>query len=200
MNIQGHNWGNHLVQTRTELPGAGFSWNRYSTNGPKTEPLLTLPAIKESEFLIKNAHPAVWEEKKWGVEIPGHIKVKVLIERHLAMLYQNRTARCLPGYNRTAKNRQTQCRRQGTGLPQPDWLRQLTPWPTRPLSEMPPTPTGRYSGAQCSQIVNLLAGYPKSQTSLPWAEFFPLVASAHDSQHDTDCNPDILTDEGTSTG
>jgi hypothetical protein len=42
MNIQGLNCGNCLAQTRTEPPGAWFSWTRYSTNAPKTEPLLTL--------------------------------------------------------------------------------------------------------------------------------------------------------------
>ena len=42
MNIYGHNWGNRLVQTRTEPAGAGFCWNRYIRNGPKTEQLLTL--------------------------------------------------------------------------------------------------------------------------------------------------------------
>jgi len=39
-----------------------------------------------------------------------------------------------------------------------------------------------------------------SHTALPCAKFFNLDASAQDSQHDTDFNPDMLTDEGTSTG
>jgi len=45
MNIHGLNWGNRLVQTRTEPAGAGFCWNRYIRNGPKTEPLLTLGVV-----------------------------------------------------------------------------------------------------------------------------------------------------------
>jgi len=39
-----------------------------------------------------------------------------------------------------------------------------------------------------------------SHTSLPRAEVFTLGTYAQDSQHDTDFDPDILTDEGTSTG
>jgi len=50
------------------------------------------------------------------------------------------------------------------------------------------------------QIVNLPAGYAYSHTSPPCAEFVTLDASAQDSQHDTDFDPDMLTDEGTSTG
>jgi hypothetical protein len=42
MDIQELNCANHFAQTWTEPPGAGYSWNRYSTNGPKTEPFLTL--------------------------------------------------------------------------------------------------------------------------------------------------------------
>jgi len=65
---------------------------------------------------------------------------------------------------------------------------------------MPPAPTGNSSGAQQAQIVNLPAGYAYSHTSLPCAEFLTLDASAQDSHHDTDFDPDMLTDEGTSTG
>jgi len=50
MNIQGLICGNRLAQTRTEPAGSRFSWNRYSRNGPKTEPLPTLimPALMSS--------------------------------------------------------------------------------------------------------------------------------------------------------
>jgi len=68
------------------------------------------------------------------------------------------------------------------------------------MPEIAPDPPGNDSGAQHSQIVNLLAGYTYWHTSLPSAEFFTLDASAQDSQHDTDCDPEMLTDEGTSTG
>jgi len=42
INIGGLNWGNRFAKTGTEPAGSGFSWNRYSRNGPKMKPLLTL--------------------------------------------------------------------------------------------------------------------------------------------------------------
>jgi len=39
-----------------------------------------------------------------------------------------------------------------------------------------------------------------SHTSVACAEFLTLDASALDSQHITDFDPDMLTDDGTSTG
>jgi len=69
-----------------------------------------------------------------------------------------------------------------------------------PLLGIPPAPTGYNSGAQLSQIVNLPAGYAYAHTSLPWAEYCTLNVSAQDSQHDTDFDPDMLTDEETSPG
>jgi len=69
-----------------------------------------------------------------------------------------------------------------------------------PCSGTPPAPTGNTSRAQCSQIVNLPASYTYSHTALSGVEFFDRDVSAQDSQHDTDFDPDMLTDEGTSTG
>jgi len=63
-----------------------------------------------------------------------------------------------------------------------------------------PTLHGNNTGAQYSQIVNLPARYVYSHTSTPCAEFFTPDAYAQDSQHDTDFDPDMLTDEETSTG
>jgi len=57
----------------------------------------------------------------------------------------------------------------------------------------PPAPTGNTSGAQPSEIVNLPSGYTYSHTALPSAEFFD---DDEDTQHDTDFDPDMLTDEG----
>jgi hypothetical protein len=54
--------------------------------------------------------------------------------------------------------------------------------------------------AQRSQIINLPAGYAHSEKSLQCAEVLTLDASTQDSQDDTDCYPDMLTDKGTSTG
>jgi len=57
----------------------------------------------------------------------------------------------------------------------------------------PPAPTGKTSGVQPSEIVNLPAGYTYSHTGLPCAESFD---DDEDTQHDTDFDPDMLTDEG----
>jgi len=157
---------------------------------------LSRAAIEETRFLIKKPHAEVREGKKWGVEFLGHDMMKAVIERHPAMLYQNHMAGCLPCLNGTATNLQTHWRRKGTGAPPPDRHREPTP----SLPKMSPVPTGENSGAQHSLIVNLLAGYAYSHTYLPCAEFSTLDASAQDSQHDTDFDPDMLTDERTSTG
>jgi len=69
-----------------------------------------------------------------------------------------------------------------------------------PLPGMPHTPTSNNSGSQHSEIVNLPAQYVYSHTSYTFAEFFTVNTSVQDRQQDTDFDPDMLTDEGTSTG
>jgi len=150
------------------------------------------PSIEETPYLIKKSRAEVWEEKKWGVEFPGHNKVKTVIDSHPAMLYQNQTDRCLPSQNGTAQNPQTCWRCKGTGAPSPEWRRQTTPettpplprtpplpWTpplprTPPLPETPPVPPSNNAGAQHSGIVEVLAGYAYSHTSLRSAESFTL--------------------------
>ena len=66
-------------------------------------------AIEEMNYLIKKLRTEVREEKKRGVECPGHKKVKAAIQRHPAMLRQNQTSSCLSCQTGTAKNPQT-CR------------------------------------------------------------------------------------------
>jgi len=157
-------------------------------------------AMYETRFLNKKPCGKVRDEKKLGVEFPGHRKVKDALEWHPAMRHQHHTPGCLPRQNGIAKNPQTQWRRKRTGTPPPDRRRQPPPEQTPSLPETPPAPTGHNSGAQHSQIINLPAGCVYSHTSLPWAEFVTLDASAQGSQQDTDVDPDMLTDEGTSTG
>jgi len=152
-------------------------------------------AIKETNYLIKKPRAEVREEKKRGVEFPGHKKVKAAIQRHPAMLCQNQTAGCLPCQNGTTKNPQTRWRAEGTGAPPPDGHRERTPEPTPPLPGMPPTPTGNTSRVQLSQIINLPAGYTHLHIALPCAEFF----DDEDTKHDTNFDPDMLTDEGQNT-
>jgi len=150
-------------------------------------------AIEQTKYLVNKPRAKVRVEKKWGVEFPGHNKVKAAIQRHPAMLRQNQTSGCLPCQNGTAKYLQTRWRRKGTGAPPPTRRRERTPDPTPPPPGTPPAPTGNTSGAQPSEIVNLPAGYTCSHTALPCAEFFD---DDEDTQHDINFDPDKLTDEG----
>ena len=157
-------------------------------------------AIEETQYLIKKHCVKVREEKKRSVELPGHKMLKAVIERHPAMLHQNKMVRFLSCQNGTTQNPQTRWRRKGTAAPPPNGCRQPTPEPTPPLPSKPPAPTSHTPGPQHSQIVNLPAGYADSHTFLPCAGFFTVNAPAQDGQDDTDFDLDILTDEGTSTG
>jgi len=136
--------------------------------------------IGEMQYLMKKPRAEVWEEKKWGVECLGHKKLKAAIERHMAMLCQNQTDGCLSWENGTAKNPQTRWRQKGTGASTPERCRQTTPEPMPPLPQMPPQPAMpaappcNKAGAPHSQIVNVLAGYVYSHSSLPCAELFTL--------------------------
>jgi len=49
-------------------------------------------------------------------------------------------------------------------------------------------------------MVNLPARYAYSHTSLPCAESFTVDASAQNSQHDSNFDPDMLNDDESSTG
>ena len=79
--------------------------------------------IEEMQQRVKKPRAEVQEEKKPGVEFPGHQKVKPPIESHLAIVYKNHTAGCLPCQmvqqrNRRPaggqKNRRTSSRPGGT--------------------------------------------------------------------------------------
>ena len=106
------------------------------------------------------------------------------------------------------KNPQTRWRRKETGAPPPNPRRQQnpeptaepTPEPTPPLPGTPLASTGNISGHQRLEIIKLPASYTYSHTSHPCAESFTLDASAQESEHDSDFDPDMLPDEGTSTG
>jgi len=150
-------------------------------------------AIEETKYLIKKPRAEVREEKKRGVECPGHKEVKAAKQRHPAMLRHNQTPGCLPCQNGTTKNPQTGWRRKGTGAPPPARRRVQTQEPTPPQPSTPPAPTGNTSGAQPSEIANLPAGYSYSHTALRCAEIFE-----HDegTEHDTNFDPDMPTDDG----
>jgi hypothetical protein len=48
--------------------------------------------------------------------------------------------------------------------------------------------------------LSICGPYILLHTSLPWSELFTLEPDALDCQHDIDFDPDMLTDDGTSTG
>jgi len=157
-------------------------------------------AVEETQYLIKKPRAEVREEKKRGVEFPGHNKVKAAIARHPAMLGQNQTHGCLPCPNGTAKNLQTRWRCKGTGAPPPNRRREQNPEPKPPLPGTQLASTGNISGDQHLEIINMPADYTYLHTSLACVESFTLDASAQERKHDTDFDPDMLPDEGTSTG
>jgi len=153
-----------------------------------------------TQHLITTPHTEVWEECKRGVEYPGHRQVKTAMETNPAVLRQNHTDGCHHCQNSSRKNSQTRWRCKGTGAPSPNRHRQPTPEPTPPRPRTPPEPSSDNAGAPSSQIDNLPPGYVVSHTPLPCNQFFNLDAYAQYSQHHTDFNPDMLTDEGISTG
>jgi len=62
---------------------------------------LLCASIGEWQYLIHEPHGAGQEEKKRGVEFPGHNNMKVAIARHPAMVHQNYTSRCFACQNGT---------------------------------------------------------------------------------------------------
>jgi len=150
-----------------------------------------LAAIEETQQLIKKPCAEVREEKKWGVEFPGHKELKAAIERHPAMVDRNHTAGCLPCQNGTSKNPQTRWRRKVTGAPPPQ---PAAPPPERPpppgMARAPPGVTDGYESYEIegmpSMCVYLHSPHPNTQ-------FFNHNAYAKDSKRDKDCIPDILS-------
>jgi len=156
--------------------------------------------IEEMQYLIKNTLTEVREGKKWGVEFPRQKKVKATIERLPAMRCYNHPDRGLPSQNRTTNNLHIPWRCTGTVASPPDQCRLWTPERTPSEPQTPPAPPGNNAGAHPTQIINVLARYVYCCTSPPWAEFYTLDAYTQDSQHNSDFDSDMLTDDGTSTG
>jgi hypothetical protein len=161
-------------------------------------------AIGEMQNLITKTRTNVRNKKKQGVQFPGHKQVKAAIERHLAMLCHNHTPGCLLWQNGTRYNPQTHCRCKKPGAPPPNRRRQQTQEPTpEPTSSLPKTPsatTSDTSGARHLDLINSLAGYAYLLICHSCAKSVTLEISGQDSEHDTDYDPDMLPDEGSSTG
>ena len=174
----------HLSSNMAKIANGGFSRT----------------ALEAVQYLIKKPCAEVHEEKKPGVEFPGHNKVKPGIERYPVILHSNHSNGCLRCHNGRAQNAQTHWGLKATSPPSPEQHRQLTPEPTTSLPGMPAAPPGFNEVAQHSQIDNLPPGYLYFHTPLPSAQLLNIDAYALDSQPDTDYNLDMLTDEGTSNG
>jgi len=52
--------------------------------------------IEEMQYLMKQPVAKVRNEKKWGVEVPGHEDVKAAMKKHLAMVCGNQMDGCIP--------------------------------------------------------------------------------------------------------
>ena len=142
-------------------------------------------AIEETQQLIKKPRAEVREEKKRGVEFPGHQKVKAAMERHPAMVYKNHTAGCLPCQNGTAKNPQTRWRRKGTAAPPPE--------PAAPPPGTPPAPPGDAEGNESYEIEGMPSRCVYMHSPLPNTQFFNHNTFAKESKRDKDYNPDLLS-------
>jgi hypothetical protein len=70
--------------------------------------------IEETKNLIKKPRAEIREEKRRGVELPGHKSVKAVIEKHPSMIYDNHLTGCLICQNKVARNPYTRWRRKGT--------------------------------------------------------------------------------------
>jgi len=104
-------------------------------------------AREETLLLIKKPCTEVQEEKKRSVGFPGFRKVKTVIERHLALHYENETDGCLHCKNGTTKHARTRFRPKAPGAP-PQVRRNLpTPELQPPPPGKPPAPPGAHNGA-----------------------------------------------------
>jgi len=142
-------------------------------------------ATEETQQLIKKPRAEVREEKKQGVEFPGHQKVKAAMERHPAMVYKNHVAGCLPCQNDTAKNPVTHWRRKGTAAPPPE--------PAAPPPGTPHAPPGDAEGNETDEIEGMPSSCVYMHSPLPNTQFFNHNAFAKESKCDKDCIPDLLS-------
>jgi len=142
-------------------------------------------AIEETQQLTKKPRAEVREEKKRGVEFPGHQKVKAAMVRLPAMVYKNHTAGCLPCQNGTAKNPVTHWRCKVTAAPSPE--------PAAPLPRTPPVPPGDTGGNEEDEIEGMPSRCVYMHSPLPNTEFFNHNAFAKESKRDKHFIPDLLS-------
>jgi len=141
---------------------------------------------------MKKRGAEVREEKKRGVGSAEHPEVKAAIKRYPAIVRANLTDGSLPCQYHTRKNPQTAWRRNGISAHPP----KLVP----PLPGTAPAPAGDNERAQISEIEGVPPGYMYIHTPLLNTQYVNLDAYAKDRKRDKDFIPDLLTDDGISTG
>jgi len=148
-------------------------------------------AIGQRRIPNKKPRAKVRDEKKWGVEFPGHRKVNAAMERHPVMVCENQTDGFLPCPTGTAK------------YPRIRWLgkrKGASPEELAPHTRgTPPVTSSDNVGADSSRIEGVPPGHVYIHTPLPNAHVFDSDANVKDCTQDKDFIPDLLTDEGTST-
>jgi len=142
-------------------------------------------AIEETQQLIKKPRAEVREEKKRGVEFPGHHKVKAAMERHPGMVYKNHTAGCLPCQNGNAKNPVTRWKCKETAAPSPQ------PAALPPGTQ--PAPPCDAEGNKRDEIEGMPSRCVYMHSPLPNTQFFNHNAFAKESKHDKVFIPDLLS-------
>jgi len=152
-------------------------------------------AIEETKYLIKKSRAEVREEKKRGVEFPGHKKVKAAIQRHPAMLRHNQTSGCLPCQNVTAKNSaDTLVTQRNRCTPPPPRPTQSADSRADSTSARQATRPNRYHLQSSTDWNRQFAGriylFIYSSSLVEFSE------DDEDTEHDTDFDPDMLTDDG----
>jgi len=134
------------------------------------------------------------------VEFSGHNERKVVIQGQPDVFHQNQPNGCLPCQNDIKMDPHTSWWIKDIGAAGPEALAQPTPKQMSALPEFPTAPPGDNHGAQSSHPETLPAIYVHSQVALSTTEFCNLEAYPQDGQHQTDYNPDMLSDERTSAG
>jgi len=125
----------------------------------------------------------------------GQNKGKATIERQLAMVVENLTDGCVLCQNGTPKIPQTCWRHGGTGVPPPEQM------PTPPgTASAQSAPTTDITEDEMSESDGVSPYYDYIHDKHPNSEFYNHNAYAKDCKLDQDIIPDLLLDQGKTTG
>jgi hypothetical protein len=142
--------------------------------------------------LITKPHAKVQDKTMWGVVHTKHNKVKAAMARHPRMVCENYTDSGLPWENSTATIPQTHLGCRGKGAPSS--RRAPTQSGTQPAA---PDVTAR---TQCSEKDGVPPAYVYKCMQLHSVRFMNFDLSANNRMHVNNFIPDLLTDDGVSTG